>query len=65
MNIPKALLEIKDLLEQLPSGVDYEAQWDDVTPEDQTAHVGGLIYRIVEDALEGLQKSRTSKGDIE
>ena len=54
MNIRRSLLEIKDLLEQLPSGIDHEAQWDDATPEDQTAHIGGLIYRIVEDALEGL-----------
>lgn len=37
-----------DLLRQLPSGIDDEADADTTQPEDATAHIGGLVVRILE-----------------
>lgn len=37
--------EIFAMLEWLPSGIDYEADPDDESPEDMVAHVGGLIWQ--------------------
>ena len=43
-----AIDEIAELIQQLPPGVDYEADAGDTSPEDATAHIGGLIWKICE-----------------
>jgi len=42
----EAVREIKLLVVDLPGGVDYEADLEDTSPEDMTAHIGGLIWQI-------------------
>lgn len=37
---------------ELPGGIDYDADADDKTPADMIAHVGGLIYKAAEAAVE-------------
>lgn len=39
------LRKIIELVEQLPSGIDYDARPDDPSPDDLTAHTAGLIYQ--------------------
>ena len=39
---------ILDLLEHFPSGIDYEADPDNQSPEDMTAHTAGLIWQLCE-----------------
>lgn len=36
------------LLGHLPSGIDYEADPDNQSPEDMTAHTAGLIWQLCE-----------------
>ncbi len=43
-----ALNRIEALVLSLPSGIDAEADAEDLTPEDTTAHLGGLIYQEVQ-----------------
>lgn len=42
----QAINEIKILLELFPSGIDYEADPADRSPEDTTAHTAGLIWQV-------------------
>ena len=41
-----AIDEIRVLVESLPSGIDYDADPNDISPEDTAAHIGGLIWKI-------------------
>lgn len=49
----EALKEVVRLIQQLPSGIDREAEDDNERPEDMAAHVGGMVYRTAKQALEG------------
>lgn len=42
----QAIDEIHTLVESLPSGIDYEANPNDISPADVVAFVGGLIWQI-------------------
>ena len=44
---------IRGLCDSLPSGIDLDADPDDQSPADMTAHIGGLIAQACERALEG------------
>jgi hypothetical protein len=48
------LVAIRELVEQLPSGIDTEAREDDTSPEDMVAHIGGLIWRRLTALLEAV-----------
>lgn len=48
-----AISDALEELENLPSGIDTEADPEDQSPADATAHTGGLVWRILTDALEG------------
>jgi len=37
--------ELIELVEQLPCGVDYEADPEDTSPDDQMQHIAGLIWQ--------------------
>lgn len=45
------------LLWQLPSGIDIEADENDLSPDDASAHIAGLVMRRLEDALEELRNA--------
>lgn len=47
----KALAEIDDLVCQLPSGIDADADPNDTSPTDATAHIGGLISQLATKAI--------------
>lgn len=47
-----ALDEIIRLVEGLPSGIDYDADANNPSPEDAIAHTGGLVYQVARKALE-------------
>lgn len=48
----KELLKwILDMLEQLPSGIDLNADINNQCPEDSSAHIGGLIYQEINEFL--------------
>ena len=36
---------IRELVEQLPGGIDEEADEDDTSPEDMVAHIGGVVWQ--------------------
>ena len=44
-----AIDEIRTFIESLPSGIYYDADPSDTSPEDVTAHIGGLIWQICEE----------------
>jgi hypothetical protein len=46
-----AINEIRELINQLPSGIDYEADENNLSPADATAHVGGLVWKVCERVL--------------
>lgn len=46
-----ALREVRDMIFNLPSGVDENASEDDRSPQDASAHVGGLIVQRINAAL--------------
>lgn len=48
-----ALQYTNRMIQQLPSGIDCEADEDDPSPEDASAHIGGLIFQKVGMALKG------------
>ena len=43
-----ALCEVCRLAEQLPSGIDHEADPENESPSDMVAHIGGLICKAAE-----------------
>lgn len=51
----KAIERIIDLVEQLPGGIDIEADEDDRSPANAVAHIGGLIWQICQEALEKME----------
>lgn len=60
MSKAEAEEEIEDairLLWQLPSGIDVEADESDLSPDDASAHIAGLVLRRLEDALEELRNA--------
>lgn len=46
-----ALLDIEELVRQLPGGVDEDADPADWSPKDISRHIGGLILQRVRQAL--------------
>lgn len=46
-----SLEEIALLIEQLPSGIDPEADGNDPSPDDAAAHIGGIIWQIATAAI--------------
>ena len=50
------ICDIKDLVEQLPRGIDQEADPDNPSPDDMVAHTGGLIYQKCQEALVALKE---------
>jgi hypothetical protein len=58
----EALAEIQELSLQLLGGIDYEADPLELSPDNMTAHVGGLIYQICERVLVG---ERSRRGEID
>ena len=50
----EALEYTRDMLKDL--GIDEEADENDTSPSDMTAHVGGLIWQKVTAALKGNKK---------
>ena len=47
------LAKISSLALDLPGGIDENADLENDSPEDMTAHIGGLIYQIATDDSEG------------
>ena len=47
----QALIYIRDTIEDIPGGIDYDAREDDLSPRDLAAHIGGLVYNIANDTL--------------
>jgi hypothetical protein len=43
--------QIREMIYDLPCGVDEEADWEDDSPEDTTAHLGGLMIQVIDAAL--------------
>lgn len=52
----EALECIQHMIQQLPSGIDYQADENDTSPEDAAAHIGGLIYRRTLAAIVALER---------
>lgn len=50
-------------IQQLPSGCDEEADEEDTSPCDMTAHIGGLILRRLEKALDELEADKILTGE--
>jgi len=46
-----AIVEIIELAHHLPSGIDEDANPTDRSPEDMTAHIGGLIVKAGREAI--------------
>ena len=44
------ITEIQKLIEDIPSGVDYDADPENASPEDATAHTAGLIWKACQEA---------------
>jgi hypothetical protein len=44
--------DVIELLTELPSGIDWDADEEDDSPDDMTAHIGGLALRKLERALD-------------
>ena len=53
--IRETLAEIAALADNLPSGIDYTADPNDTSPEDMTAHIGGLIWQECDKMLRALE----------
>lgn len=51
-----ALLEIMDLVQELPSGIDEQADTADTSPKDMAAHIGGLIWQMCEQPNDALRE---------
>jgi len=49
--LEKAINDIRELLESMPAGIDYEADPNDASPENMEAHIGGLAWQICERTL--------------
>lgn len=47
----EALLDIGEMIQDLPGGVDEDADEENRSPEDMVAHIGGLILQRVRVAL--------------
>ena len=45
------LTDIDDLIMQLPGGIDYDADPEDESPDDAVAHIGGMIHKLVGEAV--------------
>lgn len=46
-----AINEIRELVQQLPPGIDYDADPENTCPDDATTHIGGLIWKVCERVL--------------
>jgi hypothetical protein len=53
-----AMQSVSEMIQDLPSGIDYEANGDNPCPEDAAAHIGGLIWQITTAAI---KKATTAK----
>ena len=51
----KALDSIESMLAAFPSGLDYDADPDNQSPDDAFAHLGGLMHREVTHATQTLR----------
>lgn len=51
--VASAIRKSLELLENLPSGIDYEADTNNVSPDDMTAHIAGLIWQQLKSAEDG------------
>lgn len=47
----EALEEIRDLIVQMPGGIDKDADPQNLSPETADSHLGGLIWQICNAAL--------------
>jgi len=60
-----AINEIRDLILDLPAGVDFDADLNNASPTDMSSHIGGLIYKICEEifplALEEEDKEESNE----
>lgn len=60
-----AINEIRDLILDLPAGVDFDADFNNASPTDMSSHIGGLIYKICEEifplALEEEDKEESNE----
>jgi hypothetical protein len=63
--LEEALQRIGELAGQLPSGLDVDADENDTSPEDMTAHIGGLIWRTVQAVLLGDERCANLRKAIE
>ena len=52
-----ALKSISVMIEDLPSGIDRDADGENPSPEDAAAHIGGLIWQI---ATAAINKTRST-----
>lgn len=52
-----ALQSISEMVEDLPSGIDYEADGDNPSPDDAAAHLGGLIWQVATAAIAKAHKA--------
>lgn len=49
--LEEALAYVRDMIQQLPQGIEEEADEENTDPEDAVQHIGGLIYRCACRAL--------------
>lgn len=47
---------VKEMIQQLPSGIDENADPNELSPQDATAHVGGLIWQRIQIVLKKISK---------
>jgi hypothetical protein len=48
-----AVQAVRELLLELPGGIDEDAREDDASPEDMTSHIGGLAVKRLDTILAG------------
>jgi hypothetical protein len=56
--VVEALEEVDGMLDGLPSGVDEEADFANCSPDDATAHLGGLIRQHLRAALAAVKEGK-------
>jgi len=57
MTLREEIEAAMELLEQLP--IDYEADIEDTSPEDNIAHTAGLVYQCLARALYDVDESES------
>ncbi len=60
-NLYGTLVIIREMLENLPPGIDYDADEDNPSPDDMTAHIAGLIYQKI-DATTAIARAAQKDG---